>query len=527
MEELIKLDRYEEFGQKYPEVYAGILSAVAVSKLSNGTHIADVIKGLGEFDDEKITGQNVNLYASIKLFSILSESIRCNEEGKGWVSWDSINTYIVQNEIERNIFFGLIYAQTKSIEFTVSSGNTSVGDVLKQVRDQAEKLKKSLEYFKAIELKINEAKNLLKLIKEKKNNSEKVEYTEYYHYFNANIEVVEAFLDIDKFTTPLNLEIDKKDFDDKKKEYLTLVKTGNEIYRNINENNYSSAILNFIIIYDQVIGQKTDILNKEFISVVNSSRKEQKEYLIGKDIKEDDFKWKVKKALRNYGDSTKIGIDKEKFMKYGMFMASVADAENPDDVKNAIRAAALPAGSASIKKNSYFNLSLQSYVGAFFNISSSDNPEKAWDNRFGITAPLGLSFNWRLKGKKSNSSLGLFTSIIDVGAIVGYELKKDTTMALAISGTDTTKVETVNSDTNYKIELGQIFSPGINVVWGLPWKVPLTLGAGVQYGPGLWDFDDNNPVIGNPSWRFKAFLAFDIPIFTIVNTEEKRYKKKK
>lgn len=138
-----------------------------------------------------------------------------------------------------------------------------------------------------------------------------------------------------------------------------------------------------------------------------------------------------------------------------------------------------------------------------------------------MSAPIGLSVSYGLnKGPGKNiGSVSLFASMFDLGAIVDYRLKKDS--VVNGNGTETEKISK-----DYKIELGQIFSPGAYVVYGFFGNIPLSLGFGAQYGPGLSKIETSgNTVINNPSWRWNAFLSVDIPFFTLGN-KAKRYPSK-
>ncbi|MGZ8524379.1 MAG: hypothetical protein ACXWV1_08110, partial [Chitinophagaceae bacterium] len=75
------------------------------------------------------------------------------------------------------------------------------------------------------------------------------------------------------------------------------------------------------------------------------------------------------------------------FLKYGSFAANVVQAKNSDEVKTAIKAVALPAGSASIKKNSVFNVSVNAYLGGFYgNEYLRESPGKKWAPITGVYA---------------------------------------------------------------------------------------------------------------------------------------------
>jgi hypothetical protein len=173
-------------------------------------------------------------------------------------------------------------------------------------------------------------------------------------------------------------------------------------------------------------------------------------------------------------------------------------------------------GSSSIKKNSRFNLAVQSYLGAFYRASDLNQANNnAWNSRFGVTAPIGIAASWGLRGKAG--SFSLFGSLLDLGAIVDYQLKKDS-VATASGGSE----EVIKKD--YKIRLGQILSPGAYAIYGFGNNIPISLGLGAQYGPGLGKVENSgNRIENNPQWKFNIFVAVDIPFFNLINTP-KRYK---
>jgi hypothetical protein len=112
-------------------------------------------------------------------------------------------------------------------------------------------------------------------------------------------------------------------------------------------------------------------------------------------------------------------------------------------------------------------------------------------------------------------SLSLFLPVFDLGAIVDYQVKKDTVVN---NGVDTALV-----NKNYQVKLGQIFSPGVFFVYGAPINIPLSLGVGAQYGPGLGKIEGGNALVSNPQWRWCIFLSVDLPFFNLYN-RTKKYK---
>jgi hypothetical protein len=222
---------------------------------------------------------------------------------------------------------------------------------------------------------------------------------------------------------------------------------------------------------------------------------------------------KTRALIESKSHFDNLGNILEKITRYGLFMSNMVNAETPEQVSAVLENAALPVGSSSIKKNSSFNISVQSYLGAYWRIGSLkyDN-NNTWSNRWGVVAPIGVAFSY---GLKKGGSISLFGSLLDIGAIVDFQLKKDS--VATSSGSDSA---VLNKD--YKVKLGQIFSPGAYVVYGLPLNIPLSIGFGGQYGPGLGKIETNgNTIVNNPQWRWNIFLAVDIPFFNLVNSPKK------
>ncbi len=182
-------------------------------------------------------------------------------------------------------------------------------------------------------------------------------------------------------------------------------------------------------------------------------------------------------------------------LKYGSFMASMAQAETSDEVALVIEAMAMPAGSASVKKYSSFSVGLNAYVGGFYGQETLFDTDVA-SPVAGITAPTGVALS--LGGKSASpASMSLFFSVLDLGAITAFRFA------------DTAAEELP------EVRLGNILAPGIHLVYGFP-GAPLSLGAGAQLGPNLRKVTldgEFGPVTELATgWRWSIFLAVDIPL---------------
>ena len=88
--------------------------------------------------------------------------------------------------------------------------------------------------------------------------------------------------------------------------------------------------------------------------------------------------------------------------------------------------------------------------------------------------------------------------MLDLGAIVDYKLSNDST-------------ETVTN-----LDINNVFSPGVYLVYGLP-KIPVSLGGGFQFSPQLGKINLNGSVIEPRKLRWNVFLALDLPLLRIFN----------
>lgn len=191
------------------------------------------------------------------------------------------------------------------------------------------------------------------------------------------------------------------------------------------------------------------------------------------------------------------------FVKYYSFAANVVAAKNSDDVKNAIEAVALPAGSYSIKRESIFNLSLNGYIGGY--IGGEYLPalkEKQLAFSYGVSAPVGIAFSWgKLPCPNSinhgNQSFTIFIPIIDVGAMAAFRAQND------------------SSSYSSQVSLQNIISPGLYFYWGLG-RCPMSIGLGGQLGPQLRSISAKDINIDkNYYLRFGLNVVMDIPFFDL------------
>lgn len=214
------------------------------------------------------------------------------------------------------------------------------------------------------------------------------------------------------------------------------------------------------------------------------------------------------------GSNNKIS---KKLMRYGGFIAAVASSESSDEISSVIEAYALPVGSYIQKrKASSMNIAFNGYVGIYgaketLNIDDLQNAMLLANMELtkysaGITAPLGIAFSLSILNK---SSLTLFPSILDLGAVVSFRFEDSITENLP------------------EFSLQNIIAPGVQASIGIG-GTPLVISGGWQNGPLLRKIDtliegidENMQPITNQvietvdASRWFINLSVDIPLFSL------------
>lgn len=185
------------------------------------------------------------------------------------------------------------------------------------------------------------------------------------------------------------------------------------------------------------------------------------------------------------------------FTKYGILISTMANAQSSDEVKQALEASVLPSGSYSIKRKTNWSMSINAYVGAYWNYQNSKN----YLPNYGLSAPVSFNIS---KGsvKKNIGGLSLNLQVIDVGALVNYYLLKGDSATLPNS---------------FNVRLSNVFAPGFNICYNIP-RTPLSLAWGGQHIQTLYRYEQLNgkeELLPIPYWRWQISLLIDIPLFNL------------
>ncbi|AWH83896.1 hypothetical protein HYN59_01635 [Flavobacterium album] len=467
IDDVLLLPKYRDLLNNFPEVSVTIASLRLIHDLETGnSNAAQLISEFAKLKQwETATSKGMkNMANSLRVAAIFSESLR---SGANPISDNDAGLWITPKEIKEfvgntdafTIYLGLIYQQFKVNKIQFEVGDTAPKAFISLIDNNMatiEVMKNKVIDFIALADKVNAN---FRVVNRKTNLSEEITDDEIYNYITLSIDVIDYSFGIVQL---FDKNIDSGNF-------LTIPRAANNLYKDIYSKEYNQAVVHAFDIFLE--------LNR----------------LIGHSANDD----KIKKVNKDFFDYI------EKARPYALFMANMVNAQSDAEIKAALDNLILPVGSSSVKKYSTYNLAFQSYLGARFTTGGTRPLQSSWNDSFGVSAPVGVSIS---HGLGKGGAVSLFVPLIDLGAIVDYKLSSDTTG----------EGETVQKD--YKIELGQLFSPGAYLVYGLPWNIPLSLGFGGQYGPGLSKIDTTDGAIAeNPYWRWSAFLSVDIPLFNLGN----------
>ncbi|MGB3463717.1 MAG: hypothetical protein WBA74_00530, partial [Cyclobacteriaceae bacterium] len=193
-------------------------------------------------------------------------------------------------------------------------------------------------------------------------------------------------------------------------------------------------------------------------------------------LSEKDYK-RFNKTFIQYFST--VSID-EKLNKLLALAGEASTARTAGDVKKVFQKYALPVASYRIKRREPNQLMINAYVGGgvtkIERSSLNFQSEPVWV----LNAPVGLEYSNPMRiDSFYKGSWSVFLPLLDVGNVINY------------------RIEDPADDRDVQIE--EILSPGIYVVFGLSNRFPFSLGVGYQ---------------GNPN-RLGAFIAFDLPLFKL------------
>jgi len=380
-----------------------------------------------------IKDDNHMISQTIKIMNLFSQSLLSKEKNRIWIGDKEINSLLFSPNTFR-IYLGLIYQVSEMEKLKLVNS-----DFHKELGKFSNKMDNLKSYFQSVITVFNTLDSEIERLDLKKKSGTEVTFEDYLQYFVKSFNVIEEMLELSF--------LDSYHWDPNEvRKYYKHLRSLSEIYLNIKSKNYNAAILNTTYVFSEL-----KILDAQVVSDI---------------------------------------------IKYGIFAANLAQAKNSDEVSEIIEATVLPSGSSSIKKNSRFNVSLNSYLGIFGGYEEVIE-NKQGSGVCGISAPIGISVNWgHVLG---SNSFSIFASVFDIGAVTAYRW--------------TNTAEGLPS-----IEFENIIAPGLHFIWGFS-DYPISFGLGVQVSPSLRSISTEDPE--NPTatitdsfsaYRISAQLSVDIPL---------------
>jgi hypothetical protein len=450
-------DEVKQILIKHPQYSKALLMLPGVSLINSimkGNSAGNDVKSL--YPDTMVQKADTNIYAILQTIATLSESVRDSTGKTNWITPDSFNAQIATVKVNSDLFFGLLFEECKNIYYQPKPHAAPVSlSAFVGANSNAAAIQAAITAI------INGFSGLTADIETLKN----LKVADRFDQIITTINDLPPSCQT-AFNSAATLFSISSAAQNAANQVFTFIPQLTAIVQNVHDTQYSAAVFNSIILFNTL--------------------------------------------LQNNQDTTV-----QNFLKYASFMAAIAESKTSADISNAIAAAILPAGSSSIKANTKFSISINSYIGAgmYWEVYNSNQiPGKNLTlPTFGVSLPIGVAVNWGTKGK-AVGSLSVFASIIDLGAVASFKL----------STPDST---TTQSLPNFTWQ--NLLAPGIYFVLGRIANSPLAFGIGVQKGPQLRSINytqTSGAVIDlsqNEALRFGAFLTVDIPFFNLLSVPYK------
>jgi len=444
MQRVIEDDNHAAFFKDHPDAKAVCLSSIYLGNaLLNKQHPGRIIAGYPA-DVFLADPTLLDAKGAAETLQLFSESIRSNGAEHYWIGMDTL-VRLVDDVVAQNIYLGLIYKKGENIKFRT----TTFQLLLAQLKANKE-TGQIILFVKEFQRKADQVTEAIKNIAGKE--QDKLSFSDYYNFYNATLNLVEHGATIHTLSGLASLKPNEKTTT-----ALQVARLGGLVALDINRRNYSSAVVNVYQLY---------------CMIAETNHEKAKQFII----------------------------------KYGSFMAAVAQAETSEEIENAIETAALPAGSSRIKRETPFNVSLNAYAGLFAGyerIKGVDGGSKF--NSFGVSAPIGIAISrghsflfigTGKKGWKENNcswSSSLFLTMVDIGALTAFRFANDSTESVP------------------HVKLKDIISPGVFLSIGVP-KTPLSFNLGYQVGPLLREVTQQKNTYDKNYSRVSVSLCVDIPL---------------
>lgn len=491
--DVINEGRFKQYFNDHPVIkHSAFLTLFTAKELINSTHPGKILETLPEEDIEKLPA---NFAGAINTVQLLSSSLRARGSTAYWTSPDTLKMLLTKDDpklIAAKFYLGFLYEKAKLITFEDRPNHSvKLSDLMKAFYDDASNQEKNIKEYIAFAKDLGEKTHDVEaaIAQIKAGKTDLPSAAVYHRMFDAFADVLNKISDVGTLPKmPANIiPVTTKD-------YINTFRLANNLGYDIAQKEYGAAVLDAGNVYLQIL----QIKRTETGTLSNPDPNSGLSLTAPVD---GDSNLILTEKVKTASDSARSTV--EVLFKYGSFMANMVKAKTSDEVAAAIESVALPVGSATIKKHSAFNISLNAYVGPYIGaekIYGVDGKYKM--NAYGLTAPIGINFSHGLSPAKRNSgSFSLFLSVIDLGAPVAFRFKDDKTSEVP------------------SIKLKDIVSPGAFVSFGIP-NAPLSINAGWQMGPLLRDLKPAGTTTADKTYgRWSLSIAVDIPVLNLYKSK--------
>ena len=437
----------------YKLAYLMMPGANLVGGILKGASAGNVVRSL--YPDPYVQQASPNVYAVLQLISTLSESVRDPSGKANWIAAADFDANILggtQPAVTTNLFFGLLYEETKNISLVLKHGAApvSLSTIIKPAN-----VARITSAIKNIVTAFDDLQTAIQKLQASDNTAANNRFDQVIATINTVLpDCQDAVSQIETLVGA------SAAFQSDVSQVFQFIPQLAAVVQNVHDTQYSAAVLNSVL-------------------------------LIAEFLQNDQ------------------NVTVQRYIKYASFMAAIVEAKSSADITSAIDAAILPVGSSSIKSNTQFSISLNSYIGAgayWEHYKADALPKKKLTlPTFGVSLPIGVAFNIGTKGSVVGA-ISIFASVIDLGAIASFKLSTP---------------DSVSSQALPNFTWQNLLAPGAYVVFGRLFNSPLALGVGIQKGPQLRSISytqtDGTTIdlSQKEAFRFGAFLTVDIPFFNL------------
>lgn len=392
------------------------------------TTVNDTLRFRNTSEKGSINNSVVNISDSLSIQKV----IRQDTVHQKWLSLDQLNQVFQKDSLSRALFFGLLYEDILHIP-DLQLGKKGSRVQAEQIATLGTSILRGVQELYQLE---DRRKNL-------KAKGDKMSLADYSSIIFETLNIVDKGFKL--FKDQGNQTVQEKQLLEAGSQILN---QSNQLYQNLVNKQYNMVIANLAALIQAMV---TD----------NNS-----------------------KGLQREAD-----LFKSKLLTYGSFMAAVALAQTPDQVKTALETASVEVGYSRVKRVNKFNISLNAYLGMGLGFEQADGYQSS--AQINLATPVGLTIS-RSIGK--GNSLSLFGSILDLGPIVTYDFSTKATY------------------TDAKLRFEDFVAPGAFVFWNIA-NTPFTFGAGMQRTPKIRVLGDNPDP--QRTTRILGSFLIDVPIFNL------------